>query len=99
METLDPMSTQSGISGFLNNTDQAAQISSLVEDIRDAIMHYQVCYVHIFRHQIHSLHLPQTSLQQDINENTLTILQLSHELSHQSQESGMCIHATHRRPY
>ena len=41
-ETLDPMMKQSKVVAILSNADQAAEISSLVEDIRDAIMDYQV---------------------------------------------------------
>jgi len=36
------MFRQSSISGFLNNAVQAAEIAGLVEDIRDAIIDYQV---------------------------------------------------------
>jgi len=36
------MSNQSGFSGFVNNADQAGEITGLVEDIRNAIMDYQV---------------------------------------------------------
>ena len=42
-ETLEPMLTQSKVVAVLSNADQAAKISGLVEDIRDAIMDYQVC--------------------------------------------------------
>jgi hypothetical protein len=35
---------QSNIAGFLNNVGQATMVTGLVEDIRDIIMHYQVCY-------------------------------------------------------
>ena len=43
------MTKQSGFFGLMNNQEQAAQITSLVEDIRDAIMEYQVrCSVAIY---------------------------------------------------
>ena len=42
-ESLDSMMKQSKVVAILSNADQAAEISSLVEDIRDAIMDYQVC--------------------------------------------------------
>ena len=42
-ETLDSMMKQSKVVAVLSNADQAAKISGLVEDIRDAIMDYQVC--------------------------------------------------------
>ena len=37
------MVEQSNVSGFLKNPDQAAAVTSVIEDIRDAIMDYQVC--------------------------------------------------------
>ena len=42
-ETLEPMLAQSKLVAVLSNADQAAEISGMVEDIRDAIMYYQVC--------------------------------------------------------
>ena len=36
------MVKQSKVVGILNNADQAAQIAALTEDIRDAILEYQV---------------------------------------------------------
>ena len=37
------MVEQSNVVAFLNNPDQAAKVTSLIEDIRDAIIDYQVC--------------------------------------------------------
>jgi hypothetical protein len=37
------MLNQSKLSGFLNSADQATKITGVVEDIRDAVMDYQVC--------------------------------------------------------
>ena len=36
------MVNQSNIVAFLNNPDQAATVTGLIEDIRDAILDYQV---------------------------------------------------------
>jgi hypothetical protein len=41
--SLDSMLNQSKLSGFLNSADQATKITGVVEDIRDAVMDYQVC--------------------------------------------------------
>ena len=43
LEKLDPIVEQSNIVAFLNNPDQAGMVTSLIEDIRDAIIDYQVC--------------------------------------------------------
>jgi hypothetical protein len=37
------MGTQQEIAKFLNNTENAQTVNGLVEDIRDALMDYQVC--------------------------------------------------------
>ena len=37
------MVEQSNVSAFLKNPEQAATITSLIEDICDAIIDYQVC--------------------------------------------------------
>jgi hypothetical protein len=42
MDTLGTMVEESNVSAFLNNEGTAAQVASLVEDIRDATIHYQV---------------------------------------------------------
>lgn len=39
---LTPLSEQGNIEGFFNNVENADQLRGLVEDIRDAIMDYQV---------------------------------------------------------
>ena len=37
------MATQKDIAQFLNNTENAQKLNDLVDDIRDAVMDYQVC--------------------------------------------------------
>jgi len=42
-QTLDPMTTQGDIAQFLSNTENAQELNDLVDDIREAVMDYQVC--------------------------------------------------------
>ena len=42
-KTLDPMTTQNDIVKFLSNTENAQKLNDLVDDIREAVMDYQVC--------------------------------------------------------
>ena len=37
------LKAQGNIEGFFNNTENADNLSSLLEDIRDAMLEYQVC--------------------------------------------------------
>ena len=39
---LVPLERQGKVEGFFNNAENAGKLSSLVEDIRDAMMEYQV---------------------------------------------------------
>ena len=39
---LDPMATQKDIVRFLNNAENAQKLNDLVDDIREAVMDYQV---------------------------------------------------------
>ena len=39
---LAPLKKQGKVEGFFNNSENAGKLSSLVEDIRDAMMEYQV---------------------------------------------------------
>jgi hypothetical protein len=41
-QALDPMTTQKDIAQFLNNTENAQKLNDLVDDIREAVMDYQV---------------------------------------------------------
>ena len=42
-QELTPLGEQGKVEGFLNNVENADRLGSLVEDIRDAMMEYQVC--------------------------------------------------------
>lgn len=43
LQDLIPLVEQGETTEFGNNTGNAQKLDSLVEDIRDAVMHYQVC--------------------------------------------------------
>ena len=43
LRDLAPLERQGKVEGFFNNTENAVQLSGLVEGIRDAMMEYQVC--------------------------------------------------------
>ena len=43
LQDLGPLEKQGPVEGFFNNTENAIQLGSLVESIRDAMMEYQVC--------------------------------------------------------
>ena len=42
-QDLAPLEKQGKVEGFFNNTENAGKLSALVEDIRDAMIEYQVC--------------------------------------------------------
>ena len=42
-KTLDSMGAQKDIVKFLNNSGNAQRVNGLVEDVRDALVDYQVC--------------------------------------------------------
>ena len=42
-QDLDSITTQKDLARFLNHTENAQKLNGLVEDIRDALMGYQVC--------------------------------------------------------
>ena len=50
LQTLEPLVEQGKAKGFVNNVENADKLGSLVEDIRDAVMEYQVyiCELTIF---------------------------------------------------
>ena len=50
---LAPLEEQGKVEGFFNNVQNADKLRGLVEDIRDAMMEYQVCF--------HSLSISGTS--------------------------------------
>jgi hypothetical protein len=41
-QALDPMAAQKDIAQFLSNTENAQKLNELVDDIREAVMDYQV---------------------------------------------------------
>ena len=55
---------QGKVEGFFNNAENSAKLSGFVEEIRDAMLEYQVCGSAAYFCNIQ--HLWQTSLQQDI---------------------------------
>ena len=42
-KTLDRMRAQKNLAQFLSNTENAQKLNDLVDDIREAVMDYQVC--------------------------------------------------------
>ena len=50
---LAPMEEQGDVEGFFNNVKNADKLGGLIEDIRDAMMEYQVC--------VYNLSMPGTS--------------------------------------
>ena len=42
-QNLVPLAEQGKVEGFFNNVENTNKVGGLVEDIRDAIMEYQVC--------------------------------------------------------
>lgn len=63
---LTQLGEQGKIRGFLSNVGNADQLGGLLEDIRDAMMEYQVCTIHRASHYCSIQCSNQTSLQQDI---------------------------------
>jgi len=64
-QAMDSIVTQQDLTCFLNDPENAQRLNSLVEDIRYALMDYQVCTPN--KPHSHSiLYLPQTSVQHDI---------------------------------
>lgn len=42
-QAMSPVTTQKDLSHFLKNPENALELNGLVEDIREALMDYQVC--------------------------------------------------------
>ena len=68
------MAAQGGIAGFLNNADSAQKLNDLVDDIREAVMDYQVRTSRGLALITSNVRPSQTSLQRDIYENTHQII-------------------------
>jgi hypothetical protein len=62
---LDSITTQNNLAQFLNDTENAQKLNSLVGDIRSAMVGYQVCIHEPLALSLH-LTISQTSLQQEI---------------------------------
>ena len=43
LRDLAPLKEEGKVEGFFNNTENAGKLGDLVEDVRDAMMDYQVC--------------------------------------------------------
>ena len=59
------MEDQGKVAGFLNNAKDAEALTGLAEDIRDAMMDYQVCALTTFDRSVSKI-ISKTALQQDI---------------------------------
>ena len=64
-QSMDSITTQEDLTLFLNDPENAQRLNGLVEDIRYALMEYQVCAPKIAS-PYHILYSPQTSVQQEI---------------------------------
>ena len=49
---LVPLKKQGKVKGFFNNSENAGKLSSLVEEIRDAMMEYQVYSLATYFHNV-----------------------------------------------
>jgi len=72
-QALEPMTTQKDIAQFLNNIENAQKLNDLVDNIREAVMDYQVRILG-GPTLIASNIVPQTSLQLDIYDNTRRLI-------------------------
>lgn len=68
-QALDPITTQKNIAQFLNNVENAQKLNGLVDDIREAVLDYQVCapkglvlVVPNVRHRLPYSRIPTTTL-------------------------------------
>lgn len=59
-QAMSSVTTQKDLSHFLKNPENALELNGLIEDIREALMDYQVCTLEIFilttldiRHRLH----------------------------------------------
>ena len=48
LQNLKPLEDQGKVAGFLNNAKDAEALTGLAEDVRDAMMDYQVCSNTVF---------------------------------------------------
>ena len=50
LKDLEPLAQRGKITRFINSTEDEDKLSGMVEDIRDAIMEYQVCQQRVCSH-------------------------------------------------
>ena len=78
-QDLVALGSQGKTKGFFNNVENADKLGSLVEDVRDVMMDYQVCSSN--RLPFSCSRVFQTSLQQDMyNRSFLLIVSLIHHI-------------------
>ena len=65
LQDLKTLEDQGGVAGFLNNVKDAEALTGLAEDVRTAMVDYQVCPLTTFDRSVSKL-VPKTALQQDI---------------------------------
>ena len=65
LQDLETLEDQGKVAGFLNNAKDAEALIGLAEDVRGAMMDYQVCTVTVFDRAVSQI-VPKTALQQDI---------------------------------
>jgi len=72
LQALDPMATQKDLTCFLNDPENARKLNWLVEDIRDALMGYQVCtpsgFTSIESNIYHRLHYNKISMTRAVSQ-------------------------------
>ena len=71
-QALDPMATQKDLAQFLSNAENAQKLNDLVDDIREAVMDYQVRTSE--RLALACLTSTQTSLQRDTYNSTRQLI-------------------------
>jgi len=52
LQVLRPLEAQGKVEGFFTNAENAGKLGGLVEDIRDAMMEYQVCSQAIYADRV-----------------------------------------------
>ena len=65
LQGVKTLEDQGKVAGFLNNVKDAEALTGLAEDVRDAMMDYQVCALTAFDRSVYKI-IPKTALQQDI---------------------------------
>jgi hypothetical protein len=86
---LAPLEEQGKVEGFFNNAENAGKLGGLVEDIRDAMMEYQVCgsncsFVPRLTFVLDFTTQGIYNKQQDINDKSIRGKQRDHRESHSS---------------